>query len=238
VSEGGDEAARGTIDVDGHMVTAGRLVFIQKLSNDVSSRTILPLWDSTYVAHLLHRLVMPSVGASQNDEHTNRVLIHKLHRPLGIQSILALDTDRYEPALDVEVSGELLKGNLCVGAHDDIGTGFVNTLSSSFALFLPDTFHSETAELNGFGGAGGGGSDGIVGVRSVPEIREHGNATLMDYLCKKTSGKNRKTDRRCLRVMGYSSWSIKFLFMFSIMSLSASSGIQVCTNDARSNHDA
>lgn len=35
------------------------------------------------------------------------------------------------------------------------------------------------------------------------------------------------------RVMGYSSWSIRFLEMFSIMSLLASSGIQVCTKDAR-----
>ncbi len=33
--------------------------------------------------------------------------------------------------------------------------------------------------------------------------------------------------------MGYSSWSIKFFDMFSIISLLASSGIQVCTKDAR-----
>jgi hypothetical protein len=36
------------------------------------------------------------------------------------------------------------------------------------------------------------------------------------------------------RVIGYSSWSIRFLFMFSIMSLSASAGIHVWTKLARS----
>ena len=36
-----------------------------------------------------------------------------------------------------------------------------------------------------------------------------------------------------IRVIGYSSWSMRFLEIFSIISLLASSGIQVCTNDAR-----
>jgi hypothetical protein len=42
----------------------------------------------------------------------------------------------------------------------------------------------------------------------------------------------RRTEGANIRVMGYSSWSMRFFPTFSIINLSASAGIQVCTKEA------
>jgi hypothetical protein len=42
--------------------------------------------------------------------------------------------------------------------------------------------------------------------------------------------------RECVRVISYSSWSIRFLFMVSIMSLYILAGIHVWTKPARSSN--
>lgn len=93
------------------------------------------------IRHLLDGFVMTSISTSKNDINTNSVLVDILHRFLRIKAVIALDGNRHKSALDLEISGEFLEGDLGVGSHDDIGTGFMDALPCCLALLLPDTLH-------------------------------------------------------------------------------------------------
>lgn len=232
--EGSDEASRSTVDVDGDGVTGAGLVLIEE------SR------------HLLHGLVVAGVGAcgaykphktldegskeltAKDNVDTNGVLVNVFHSLLSVKAVAALVGDGDETALDLEVASELLKRNLGVGTHNDVRARLVDRLARLLALLLPDALHGKTAKLDSLRRAGSRGTNSAVGVGRVPEVSEDGDAAGVDFLYS-VCVRMHPTARGGMhvRVMGYSSWSIKFLEMFSIISLLASSGIQVCTKDAR-----
>ena len=107
------------------------------------------------ICHLLYGLVVAGVSASEDDEHTNSVLINELHGLLRVEPIATLLADRHQAALYVEVPGEFLESNLGVRAHDDVGTRLVDRKPLLLASFLPQTLHGEASELDSFGRAGG-----------------------------------------------------------------------------------
>jgi hypothetical protein len=187
VREGSDEAARSAVNVDRYTVARARLVLVQE------------------VGHLLHRLIVTRVrtggerknllqrqyeegtkgnnSRAEDDEHSDRVLVHKLHRPLRVKAVLALHAHRHKSALNIEVSRELLERDLRVCAHDNVGAWFVDALSLRLALLLPNLLHRQTAELDRLGRAGRRSSDRVRGGGGMPEVREHGDAAGMDDFC-------------------------------------------------------
>ena len=71
----------------------------------------------------------------------------------------------------------------------------------------------------------------------MPKLGQYRNAckdgSTGDSRAKEEESYSQRVWMSC--VMGYSSWSIKFLEMFSSMSLSAMGGIHVCTKEAKFN---
>lgn len=67
----------------------------------------------------------------------------------------------------------------------------------------------------------------------MPEVGEDGDASRMDNFYLALDAVGTLLEGVYSRVMGYSSWSMRFLPTFSIMSLSACAGIHVCTKEAR-----
>jgi hypothetical protein len=139
----------------------------------------------THIANFLYGLVVSGVRAPKDDEHPDRILVDIVHRLFRVESILTLHTDRHEPALHIKIPSKLLKRDLSVRTHHNVGPGLVDALPCSFALSLPDLFHGETTELDGLGGSGGSGADGTLGMWSMPKVGEHGDAALVDLLCAK-----------------------------------------------------
>ena len=61
----------------------------------------------------------------------------------------------------VEKRSDVLVHGTWARTHDNVWTRLVDALPCSLALLLPDTFHSESAELDGLRGACRSGSDGV-----------------------------------------------------------------------------
>ncbi len=57
---------------------------------------------------------------------------------------------------------------------------FMDTLACGLAFLLPDTFHSETAELDGFRRSCGGRADRLLRRRGMPQVSEDGDAAGVD----------------------------------------------------------
>lgn len=141
------------------------------------------------IGHLLNRLVVASISTcgegglsrsteslntpqhtAEDNKHADSILINKLHRFFGVKSVVALDRNGNEPALDFEIPGEFLKGDLGICTHYDVWARFMNALASGFSFFLPDPLHGKTTKLNGLRRASGGCPDRLLGRRCVPEI--------------------------------------------------------------------
>lgn len=85
---------------------------------------------------------------SKNDINPYRIFVNIVHGLFGIKSVFALNRDRDKSSLDFEVPRKLLESHLCVRAHDDIRSGFVDGFTSSLAFLLPDSLHRQPAKLN------------------------------------------------------------------------------------------
>jgi len=131
--EGGDERARSTVDVNGDGMSSLLLILIQA------------------VAHLFDGLIMARVCAAEDDKDADGVFVYKVHRALGVETVVGFDGYGHETAFNVKVTGKFLEGDLSVGAHDDIGARFVDGFAGSLAFVLPDALHGEAAELDCLG---------------------------------------------------------------------------------------
>lgn len=181
VSKWRNECTRRSIDcvatsVKGNYDTAGNRTM------DRDRVTTLSLVFVEEVCHLFDWLIVTSVGTSKNDIYTDSIFVHKLHSFLGIQPVFALSADWDKSTLDFKVASKFFEGNLGIGAHNNVGTRFINGFASGLATFLPNAFHGKTTELNSFRGASSGGTDRFFTRRCMPKIGKDGDASGVDEL--------------------------------------------------------
>lgn len=118
------------------------------MDRDTDSRPLLVLIEK--VGHLLYRLVVTSVGTAEDDINANGILIDVVHSFLRVEPILALSTDWYEAAFNLEVTCKFFKCDLGIRTHYDVRARLVYGLALSFATLLPESLHGETTKLYGF----------------------------------------------------------------------------------------
>lgn len=123
---------------------------------------------------LLDGLEVARVGAAQNDEDANGVLVQALSDQVRIEAELTLLRHVEDPRLDLEVPRKLLQRDLGVGAHDDVGSRRV--LARRPALFLPSALHGQPSEMDGFGGADCRGAHGVFVLLRTPEVGDDRHA--------------------------------------------------------------
>ena len=159
LQEGGDEAARGGVDVHRHGDAGPRLVVVEGR------------------ADLLHRLVAAVHRRADDGHHADRVLVHVVEQPVGGQ-VEDVALEAHVARLDVPVVGELLPDDLDVPAHHDVGA--VGGLAGLASGVLPAPLEREPAEHAPLGAARRRGAHALRGVRGVPQVPEHPDAPFLD----------------------------------------------------------
>lgn len=153
--KGGDEAAAGSVDVDG----------------DVQAALLQEVVDALDV------LVVAGVSGAQDDGNANGVLVNQVHGLRGINGVpvgSAVDV----LLLDLEVARGLFPADLHGGRHDDVW--LVGGLALGLALELPAALHGQHAEHDGLGGADAGRADAVAAGGSVEELADHVDAAVLD----------------------------------------------------------
>lgn len=129
----------------------------------------------------------------------------------------------------VHLPSKFFEGNLSIWTEDDVGV--IVIFSSIFTCFLPSFLHCKSTKHDGLRGTSCGRPNYFSFLRSFPKIRNY--RWSMRYLRSRINFKSIVLiDMQRLWMTdaaGYSSISTMFLFIFSMISLSASGGIHVWT---------
>ena len=89
MSEGGYEATRGGVDMNGNVSSSFGLIFVQ------------------YLGYLLDWFVVASVRRTKDNEDSNRVFVDVVLYQVWVESKMGLFADRKNARFDFEVAGVL-----------------------------------------------------------------------------------------------------------------------------------
>ena len=93
-----------------------------------------------------------------------------------MQAVLA---ERHQPRFHIEVGAKLVPADLGVGPHYQVGAGAVGT--GRLLPLAPMPLHHQAPEHAALAGARGGGAHGGTGIRGMPQLRQHPQATLLQF---------------------------------------------------------